>query len=123
MKKAKSKAYYRNRCDRLIQEIMLLTHDKCLVCGKPNQVAHHYFAKARCGNLRFNFKNLINLCKGCHLKLHTGDPSIQNEINRIKGDEWLKDLTKARNKFVKIDITYYRNMVKTLELLTPYKTK
>lgn len=119
---AKSKAYYRRRCDKIIQEIGRLTYQKCLVCGKPMSCLHHYYPKSSAGNLRYNMQNLIPLCQGCHFRLHNGDPRIQNEINRVKGPEWLDGLNSLKRKFVKCDnISYYKEMIRKLELITPYK--
>ena len=120
--KPKTKSYYRNKCDRLLQNIVRLTYDKCLVCGRQISCGHHYFPKSTAGNLRYNLKNIIPICQSCHFRLHNGDPRIQNAINEIKGEEWLCELYALKKQYSKCNtIGYYKNMVKTLELLTPYK--
>ena len=120
--RAKSKAYYRRKCDALLQNIVRLTYTSCIVCGKTNIVGHHYWPKSSAGVLRYNMKNIVPLCMGCHYKLHLGYPSIQNAINEAKGKEWLDELNALKRQFVKCDtISYYKNMVKTLELLMPYR--
>jgi 5-methylcytosine-specific restriction endonuclease McrA len=114
----KSKAYYRKKCDRIIQEIGRLTYKKCLVCGKPMSCLHHYYPKSTSGNLRYNMKNLIPLCQGCHFRLHNGDPRIQNTINEVKGKEWLDELNALKRQFIKCDtIRYYKDMLDKLKIL------
>ena len=121
---AKSKAYFRNKCDRLIQEAGRLTYSKCLVCGKEMSCLHHYFPKSTAGNLRYNWKNLIPLCIGCHFRLRNGDPRIQNTINEVKGKEWLDELNILKRQFTKCDtLSFYKDMVEKLKLLEPYKPK
>ena len=122
VKKSKSKAYYRNKADKLIQETGRLIYKKCLVCNKPMSCLHHYYPKSTAGNLRYNWNNLIPLCQGCHFRLHNGDPRIQNVINEEKGKEWLEDLDAEKRRFIKCDsVAYYKNMVEKLKLLTLYK--
>ena len=100
-------------------------YSECLVCGKPSQVGHHYYSKGSCSALRYDINNIVPLCHGCHMGIHTRcDPEIQNTINEVKGKEWLEELrVKKRNSFVKTNMEYYENMEKKLKLLTPYKLK
>jgi hypothetical protein len=112
----KSKAYYRNKADRLFQEIGRKKYDTCLICPKPLSCLHHYYPKSSAGNLRYNFNNGIPLCAGHHLRHHCGYPEIQNEINFIKGDEWLAKLKEEKKNFIKCDtIGYYKDKVAELQ--------
>lgn len=112
------KAKLRRRADRLLQEVGRKMYKYCLVCGKPMSCLHHYYAKSTASVLRYDFENLIPICQGCHLQLHTGNPAIQNRINEVKGSEWLEQLeTKKRNGFIKTNLAYYENIVKQLEKL------
>lgn len=120
----KSKNYYRNKCDRLIQETGRMIYKECLVCGGKMTALHHYYPKSTAGNLRYHWNNLIPLCQGCHFRLHNGDPRIQNTINEKKGKRWLEDLNYEKKRFVKCDtMEYYKNMLEKLKLLQPYKPK
>lgn len=100
----KKDSYYKNKLDKLIQEKGRLTYKSCLVCGGEMSCLHHYFPKSTSSNLRYNFLNLIPICVGCHLRHHKkGDPRIQNIINKRKGEKWLKELNKEKDKITKID--------------------
>lgn len=117
--KTKSKAYYRNKCDKKIQELGREVYKQCLVCGKPMSCLHHYYPKSSAGNLRYNWENLIPICQGCHFRLHNGDPRIQNTINEVKGKEWLENLNQAKRSFIKCDtISYYKETLEKLKKLT-----
>lgn len=114
-KKPKSKAYFRRKADKLLQELVHSTYDYCLVCGKPVTAGHHYFPKSTAGNLRYHWENIIPLCQGCHFSLHNSNPSIQNAINAIKGKEWLENLEIAKRNFLKCDtLSYYREICEKL---------
>jgi len=113
---AKSKAYYRNRADKLYQEIGRKMYSTCLVCDKPMSCLHHYFPKSTAGNLRYSFENGINICQSCHFRHHNGYPEIHNTINFIKGQEWLLKLREERKNFIKCDtIGYYKDKIAELE--------
>jgi len=117
--KKQNKARLRNKCDKLLQEIGRLIYKKCLVCGRPMSCLHHYFPKSVAGNLRYHWENLIPLCASCHFRHHASQtPEIQNEINRIKGEEWLESLKVIKKQFVKCDtIGYYKTKCEELQLI------
>jgi 5-methylcytosine-specific restriction endonuclease McrA len=113
--KAKTKAYFRNKCDKLIQELGRQTYKDCLVCGKPYSCLHHYYPKSSAGNLRYHWENLIPLCAGCHLQHHCGLPDIQNKINKIKGEQWLTELRKSKQQDFKSNtLAYYKETYEKL---------
>lgn len=115
---ALSKAYYRNKADRLYQEIGRRKYSSCLVCQKPMSCLHHYYPKSSAGNLRYNLDNGIPLCAGCHFRHHNGFPEIQNQINFIMGDSWLSNLKAEKRNFIKCDtIGYYKDKIAELEEL------
>ena len=98
----------RKEADRHYQ-LGIKTHNpKCLVCGRPTQVVHHYVPKSLSNRLRYDLKNGIPLDNGCHMKHHqAGDPNIQSTIERRKGVEWIEYINKARREFVKTDTAFY----------------
>ena len=119
VKKPKEKplSYFRNKADRLIQEMGRKVYQKCIVCGKPMSCLHHYFPKSSAGSLRYHWKNLIPLCQGCHFRHHNGYPAIQNTINEEMGQEWLDELNEEKKKFVKCNTKeYYKNICDKLSL-------
>lgn len=72
--------------------------DKCLICGRPAQVAHHFKPKGSYKMLRFNLDNGIPLCNGCHFRLHKVDPSLSNLIAEKRGKKWFNKIQKLANK-------------------------
>ena len=115
---------YRNKCDRLIQEIGREVYEKCLICGQPVSCLHHYYPKSTCTALRYDWDNLIPLCQGHHFSHHNGNPEIHNLVNKKKGDEWLERLTiKKHTKKVYDGITWYREMFEWLEEISKTPNK
>ena len=113
---SKSKAYYRNKADRIYQEIGRKKYDNCLVCGMPMSCLHHYYPKSSAGNLRYNLDNGVPLCQGCHFRLHNGFPEIQNAINFTNGQKWMDKLKAEKRNFIKCDtIGYYQDKIAELQ--------
>lgn len=122
--KQKQKAsYWRNKCDRLIQETGREIYSECMVCGGEYSCLHHFYPKSQTTYLRYNMKNLIPICAGCHLKHHNGDPEIHAVVIELKGSGWYAELKAERNKnrYVNAGYSYYRNKYEILLLLKPYK--
>ena len=66
---------------------------KCLVCGEPADVFHHFIPKSRSVLLRFSVENAIPICSKCHYKIHfSSKPTeihrIVEEIRRARGKDW-----------------------------------
>lgn len=115
-KKVKKLSYYRNKCDRALQELGRQTYDKCLICGSEYSCLHHFFPKSRSSVLRYNWENCIPICQGDHLAHHTGDPRIHIEVIKIKGQEWFDKLEwKHNNETVKPSKGYYKDILKKLD--------
>lgn len=95
-------------CDKLLTPLIAKKYPKCLLCPNPTQVAHHYIRKACSSSLRYDEKNLINLCHKCHFKVHHNNESFwNNEIRDIKGEDWWNYLKENQSKYVKRDCLYY----------------
>jgi hypothetical protein len=60
----------RNRCDALWREAVFTTHGvKCLVCNANAATqAHHIFHKGANNAFRFDPRNGLPICTGCHLR-------------------------------------------------------
>jgi len=123
-KKDKPVSYYAKKADKALQQLYRLNHTTCEICGNTISCAHHYFPKSSAGNLRYNFLNLISICQGCHFSHHNGNPEIHNEVNKNRGEEWLKELREIK----KVPIVncntkkYYQEKEKELlELIKNYK--
>lgn len=114
-KKFMKLSYYRNKCDKALQEKVARENKKCLLCGMPEQVGHHFFPKSVSSALRYDMKNIIPLCSGCHLRLHqSGDPTYETRIIEIKGEEWYEELQKQKRDYVKVNRAYYEHQLKIL---------
>jgi hypothetical protein len=124
MKQDKKKKL-RNKADRLYQEAgRIMYADKgCLICGGEYSCMHHYFPKSTSSALRYNIKNGIPICHKCHCRIHqSDDPTINNLIVKIKGQEWLTELELIKKTTsVKTSLEYYETICRNLELLMPYK--
>ena len=109
-------AYYRKKADKAMQMWGRRTYTKCLVCGKKMSCLHHYVTKGRSSALRYDEKNLIPICQGCHFLHHTSnDPAIHNKINDIKGKPWRDDLQRRRGAYLKTNKAYYESIIEKYE--------
>jgi len=74
--------------------------DLCEVCQKPAGPPHHFFPKGNYGHMRYNVKNGVPLCVGCHFRHHhTFDPSIHQAIVQKRGKAWYnKLLEESKNR-------------------------
>jgi len=71
--------------------------EKCESCGKQFELMHHFYEKSQSARLRFEHKNLIFLCHGCHFRHHrTGDQDIMSRVIVNRGTRWLKNLRKLK---------------------------
>ena len=83
----------------------------CLICGKPAQVLHHFIPRSQSLYLRWDKRNLIPICNGCHTRHHrAGDPSIHAIILKKKGWEWYEDLMQDRHTIFKDTLTNLREV-------------
>lgn len=103
------------KADKLLQLKYVPLNPECLVCGKPTAEMHHFINKSRSNNLRYDKKNLVPLCKGCHIKHHlSGDPTIVVTIINKMGQEWYDDLQKRRHIIRKHNKGYLMTVIEEL---------
>ena len=116
-RKKKSKVQkLKEELDRLIQEKYRQPGDKCLACGHPAQVLHHYIQKSQSMNLRWDDDNLVPLCNHCHCLHHqSGDPKVNQEILRKKGHEWADLLEERRRILFKATLSNLQLVEKNLK--------
>lgn len=108
--------YTKQKCDALLSPLIIKLFPKCLLCGNHTQVAHHFIKKSVSSYLRYFFPNLINLCSGCHFRLHFNDEGLWNgKIALIKGKRWLDRLERDKRKYIKINSEYYEKTYKKLK--------
>jgi hypothetical protein len=117
-KKAKShtEGWWRGHADDLMQDCERKLYLKCLVCGGPNQVGHHYQTKQTSSFLRYDWRNIIPLCFSCHFKHHKqADPYIAATIIRVKGQAWAEEIERDRRKSIKTGSLYYQEKCREFE--------
>jgi len=68
--------------------------DKCVICSKQAQTAHHFYPKGTYRMLRFNLNNGVPLCNGCHFQLHHVNTTLSNKIVDRRGIDWYVAITK-----------------------------
>ena len=91
-------------CDKLLSPVIKKLHPVCLFyghnkeCTKDTQVAHHHCHKSKSLILRYDLKNLINLCNHCHLMLHWNESFWASKVVEIKGLSWFRYIEKTKNK-------------------------
>ena len=106
----------RNKADRLFHQVCLSQNPNCLICGKQAVCAHHYVPKSQSNNLRYDTKNGISICAGCHLRHHrAGDPRIAETIMEKMGKEWAEDLHARRRIICKFNKGYLKEVIEQLE--------
>ena len=111
----KSKAYYRHKADRILQQLGKDAFDSCEVCGQPMSCMHHYFPKSMAGGLRYEWDNLIPICQSCHFSHHNGNPVIHATILAKRGQAWHDRLLEIKKKYVQSDtIGYYKGIIESL---------
>lgn len=64
----------KHKCDKLWSEAIRTRDGECILCGRKDTLqAHHWIHSRAQGNLhRWDIRNGVTLCYGCHLhKVHT----------------------------------------------------
>jgi len=109
------KKQLRKEADNL-WKIAIIQHygDRCLACGKPSGPPHHFIKKSRSNYLRFNISNGVPLCCGCHMKLHQGEPEINQSIIAKRGKLWYNKIIRMKNTPVKVNLGWYQEQIDDL---------
>jgi len=111
------KTRLKKKADRAMQQYYIKLRPFCLVCGAPTSCQHHYFPKSMSSVLRYDEENLIPLCAGCHLGVHSkSNPNINKCILEKKGMAWHDDLERRRHAIFKDSIKYYEDIIKKYEM-------
>ena len=92
-KKAKPISYYRNKCDKLYQEIGRKLYSKCILGCHDYSTLHHFVKKSQSTELRYDLQNGIPICNRHHCSIHQGkDDTVTAKIILIKGKDWFGEL-------------------------------
>jgi len=109
---------------KLKRKADLLWYHKCLeiygniceVCGKQAIQCHHFVPKGLSLGLRYDLKNGVPLCMGCHFKHHhQGDPAIHEAIRKKRGKRWWNYLKNRREKHQTLTIKWLEDIIAKLE--------
>jgi len=107
----------KNKLDKLIQQIFVPKNPICLVCGAPTSEGHHFIQKSQSMYLRYHEKNLVPLCRNCHMRHHfSGDPVIVATIVQELGQTWLMWIQENRNKPFDSSLIGLRELLAELKL-------
>lgn len=102
-----------------IWSLKVRSNGKCEICGKLNKDCqlhpHHFYGRAN-RSTRWLLKNGICLCASHHAlglwSAHKSPEWFRDEIIKVRGEQWLKDLKK---RSVKIWQGTYEQVIKHLE--------
>lgn len=121
MKRNQTSKFWRNKCDKLIQELGREVYDSCLICGGEYSCLHHFYPKSQTTFLRYNWDNLIPICQSCHFSHHNGNPEIHATVIHLKGEDWYNNLKnlKKNNLYVNAGYMYFRNKHEELAKINP----
>jgi len=115
--KKKSLKSLQNKADHLLQELGRKLNQNCEVCGREMSCLHHFWPKSMAAILRYNLKNCVALCAGCHIQHHSGNPSIHATVLEQRGEEWLQELVVIKRQYFKPSRSYYEDIIRKLKLL------
>lgn len=104
----------RAKADALFQAIVKREHPYCDVCGRPTQLAHHFFSKGSSAELRYDLHNAVPLCSECHSKHHDGTARIGFAYIRCN-EPWFRDLARRKSIIRRRNREYYEGVIKMLE--------
>lgn len=104
--------------DRTLQDFYRTLGLMCEVCDKPADVMHHFVPKSQSAFLRYDDRDLIPLCKGCHFRHHlTGDPLIHGTIQEKRGNEWFSELMILKRKLFSLDRKFLESIISKYKLI------
>ncbi len=113
----------RNEADRKYQEVGMNGGGLCEVCVKKQAYCvHHIIAKSLSSRLRYEIRNCIKVCIGCHNRIHsTADPAIFSRIEQVKGKRIMNWLEKVRREEVRTNLVYYKEILLKLNKILKQK--
>ena len=105
----------RKETDTKYQQVCMAGGELCELCGNTAYCCHHIIAKSLSNRLRYELKNSLRVCIGCHNKIHsTADPAIFRKIDKVVCKERMNWLEKIRREPVRINLNYYKENLERL---------
>jgi pyruvate-formate lyase-activating enzyme len=89
----------RNRCFRLLQQIVTLRYPRCQRCGAVPVVGHHVFGRK---NLPFDTQGCLSLCLECHTWAHRNVYFAKNLLQEVIGECPFYDLEASASKIKRL---------------------
>ena len=92
----------------------------CMSCFvNPASVVHHHVPQSRSRTLRFDERNYVFLCQGCHMQHHNGDPRIGHNYRQGMmakyGQGWEDELLTISGKIDKRSDKEWRQFLEGLD--------
>lgn len=117
MKSPKTKLM--EKADALFSQYWKKKIGRCEVCGaleKQRPLFIHHIIGRECKKLRYVRENTMVVCWSCHQRLHQrGREVMTNEVySKLKGDEIILYLRKARQVIKPVGIEFYEGIIKDL---------
>ena len=110
-----TKTYYKKRADALCSKIVRM-RDACQWCGRRRSVqlqCAHVVGRNN-HTLRFDEKNLLCLCAGCHRKAHDDPPEFITWFQK-KYPAKMEYIMQNKNKITRRSAVDYKELVETLK--------
>ena len=127
MKKKPKLSTLRNKADRLYQELGRKMYSNCF-CGKPYSCLHHHHTKGRSSALRYEIKNGVPICQGCHTQHHqASDVDIEFRYKLYMKEKWGEnwEIELRQQRFasdIKTNVEWYKANIEMLEeMIKAYK--
>lgn len=103
----------KKKADKALQDYHRSLQLDCECCGAPADVQHHHCPKSRSSYLRYDGRNLIALCQGCHYKHHKGDVEVSYQYRIKKAANWEQDLFKLQHIYKKWEEEELKDIIKS----------
>jgi 5-methylcytosine-specific restriction endonuclease McrA len=113
----KSKTGLMRKADRLFSEHWRKKIGKCEHCARRNiklDLAH--IITRDCRKLRYERKNCVVLCSGCHFYFHKHPLNFAEWVKKHKGPEAYKFLLRESNKLQPLGRDFYEAVIHSLTL-------
>ncbi len=113
---SKSKKKIMKAMDRMWSHLIFATYgNRCVLCGKPAVDSHHIIRRSKSNALRYDIKNGVPLCKGCHFfGIHKGSTEHHKALLEWIGEEKYAYLQQKKNEYTKMNISSLRERAKEL---------
>lgn len=115
LKKISPAKTLKNKADRSLQDYYRRNFPdlKCVGCGQPFQLMHHYIIKSQSNNLRYDPDNLIPICHQCHSKIHCFGQGqlIEAKIVLERGQKWFDRIKEKKGIHVSYSAKDYQNFI------------